>query len=285
MWTLIISVAALLVAGIAAYYAKRSSDASDRSAEAAEAVDRRERTPELTILLDHPAEAPIDSVIYRVRNDGPQDLDSVTIHRPRPPDRITYPIAVTGGGAGWATDEVTLGPLPLTKEGRITLCCSAAPELPDFLVRIECTSGKDRWTVTRRLPNPRPVRDPLGPAPEEAREALEAARAAFQEMVTHGGRDTRFFLQDWGGVEQALEDNAGRVGEALQAKLEQIIAIWRQAFALGRRPVSTSSTSVHLRTSSGNDALLTRPMWPSGTRGVRGRNSPPQRARGGWSFV
>ena len=37
---------------------------------------------------------------------------------------------------------------------------------------------------------------------------------------------------DWGGVEQALEDNAGRVGEALQAKLEQIIASWRQAFAL-----------------------------------------------------
>ena len=54
-------------------------------------------------------------MIYRVRNDGPQDLDSVTIHRPRPPDRITYPIAVTGGGAGWATDEVTLGP-PATKE-------------------------------------------------------------------------------------------------------------------------------------------------------------------------
>ena len=225
MWTYVISVAAVLIAGVAAYYAKRSSDA-------AAAIDRRERTPELTLLLDHPVEAPADLVIYRIRNDGPQDLDAVTIYRPRPPDRITYPIVATGVGAGWADDEVALGPLALTAEARITLCCSAALTLPDFLIRIECARGKDRWTLTKQLPNPRPVRDPLGPAPEEARDAIERAREAFQEMVTHGGRDSRFFLQDWSGVEQAVEDNAGRVGEALQARMEQIIASWRQTFAL-----------------------------------------------------
>lgn len=226
MWTYLISGAAVLIAGVAAYYSKRSSDA-------AEAVDRRERTPELTIFLDHPAEAPVDLAIYRIRNDGPQDLDSVTIYRPRPPDRITYPIVATGaGGAGWADDEVALGPLALTAEDRITLCCSAAPTVPDFLVRIECARGKDRWTLTRQLPNPRPARDPLGPDPAGARDAIERAREAFQEMVTHGGRDSRFFLQDWRRVEQALEDNTGRVGEALQARMEQIIATWRQTFAL-----------------------------------------------------
>jgi hypothetical protein len=235
MWTIILSIVAIVVAGAAAYYAKRSADASDRSAAAAEAVDLRGRTPDIVILLDHPSEAPIENVIYRLRNAGPQDLDSVKIYRPRPPDGITYPLAVTGAGAGYAEDAITVGPLPLTKEARFTFCCGAAPRLPDFLVRIECASGKDGWTLMRPLPSPRPVRPPLGPAPAEVRDAIEAAREGFQEIVAHGGRDTPFFLGDERrDVGQSLQDNAGRVGHELRPKLEQIAVSWNQAF--GRAP-------------------------------------------------
>src|SRR5579863_783432 len=81
--------------------------AAIRSARAAEATEQRARTPVLAILLDHPEPAPNDRVIYRIRNDGPQDLDSVVLHRPRPTDQIVYQLAVTGR-AGFADDEIDL---------------------------------------------------------------------------------------------------------------------------------------------------------------------------------
>jgi hypothetical protein len=116
--------------------ASRSADAASRSADAAESSDRRARTPRLAILLSDHVLAPNDKVIYRVRNDGPQDLDGVVVHPPRPPDRITYPIAITG--AGWADDEIGLGPLAMTQETRFTLCCGTARDVPEFRVVIEC---------------------------------------------------------------------------------------------------------------------------------------------------
>ena len=75
-------------------------------------------------------------MIYRIRNDGPQDLDAIIAYRPKPPDGITYPIAATGR-TDWVDDEVDLGPVPLTKEVRFTLCCGIAEELPQFVVRID----------------------------------------------------------------------------------------------------------------------------------------------------
>ena len=53
MWSIILGIPALLIALAAAYYAKRSAGAADRSAHAAEAVEPRERTPRLTVLLDN----------------------------------------------------------------------------------------------------------------------------------------------------------------------------------------------------------------------------------------
>ena len=99
--------------------------------------------------------APADLVIYRVRNDGPQDLASAVIYRPQPPDRITYPLAVTGDTVGWAANEIALGPLAVTREAKFTFCCGSAVELPEFRVRIECKSGPDTWTLSRVLPPPR----------------------------------------------------------------------------------------------------------------------------------
>jgi hypothetical protein len=233
MWSILLAVAALLVAIGAALYSRASALAAKRSAVAAEAVDRRERTPLLRLIIDDPIDAPGDKAIYRVRNEGPQDLGQVTVYRPKPPDGITYRIAVTGGTGDWADDEIDLGPLALTGEARFTLSCGGREDLPEFLVRIECSSGVDTWTISRALPSPRPVRDPLGPAPNEARAAIEAARAAFDEIVAHGGRDALFFDNENADVGRTLRDNAGRLGDpALKASIQRIADAWDKAFAL-----------------------------------------------------
>lgn len=150
-----LAIAALVVAALSALFAYRATRAANRSAAAAEATDRRDRTPKLAMLLSAPAPAPGDRVIYTVRNDGPQDLDHVVVHRPRPTDRITYPIAVTGGGGGWADDEIDLGPVALGGTARFTLCCGAGEDLPELRVRIECRAGRDQWAVVQVLPTPR----------------------------------------------------------------------------------------------------------------------------------
>lgn len=130
----------------------RSAAAADRSARAAEATDRRQRAPTFAFLLDHPGGG--DRIIYRVRNDGPQDLEHVLMYRPKPPDRITYPLAVTGRG-DWVDDEVELGPLRMGEEAKVTLCCGVAKTLPQFRVRIACSAGEDRWEGVLVLPSPR----------------------------------------------------------------------------------------------------------------------------------
>ena len=153
---LVVSVASAVGTVLGVRLARRSAAASERSAQAAEAVDRRARTPRIVMLLDYPAPAPIDRVIYRFRNDGPEDLNSVVVYRPRPLDGITYPIAWTGRSNGWAEDEIEVGPLGLGQETRITLCCSAAQDLPEFRVRVECRAASDSWTLLETLPSPRP---------------------------------------------------------------------------------------------------------------------------------
>lgn len=156
--SLVVAVTSVLIALLARRDSFRSAAAALRSADAAEAVDRRSRTPQLDITLRHPAPAPVDRVIYNVRNDGPQDLDDMIIYRPRPTDRITYPIAATGRG-DYADDEIHFGTLPLTQEVMFTLCCGASDEVPEFRVRIECVAGEETWTLTQLLPTPRPERE------------------------------------------------------------------------------------------------------------------------------
>lgn len=159
-----LAIAALVVSVVSAggtalgvRHARRSAAASERSAKAAEAIDRRARIPKLTLSLDQPAPAPNDRVIYRLRNEGPQDLHSIVVYRPKPPDRIVYPIAWTGRSNGWVEDEVDVGPLALGQETRITLCCGSAADLPEFSVRIECRAASDSWMLLEPLPSPRPL--------------------------------------------------------------------------------------------------------------------------------
>jgi len=127
-----LSAAALIVSVVAVGYSRkataaadRSAIAAERSADAAQSSDRLSRVPQLDLTLVHPAPPPTDKAIYRVRNDGPQDLSAVTIFRPRPPDRITYPLAITG--LSWADDEISF-PLKIGDYKEITFCCGAADQ-------------------------------------------------------------------------------------------------------------------------------------------------------------
>lgn len=150
-----LAVAALVLSLASVVVAVRSEVSSRRSSAAAQAADRRARTPVLDIVVLADAGSQGDRAIYRIRNDGPQDLDEVRVHRPEPPDRIVYPVASTGAGGDWS-DVAELGPLRLTQEARFTLCCGAAENLPEFRVRVECRAGVDRWDVVAPLDSPRP---------------------------------------------------------------------------------------------------------------------------------
>jgi hypothetical protein len=162
-----IASAAVLVAIASAAFSAKSASAADKSATAAlrladiaEANDRRARTPKLAVILDSPVQAPGERVIYRIRNESPQLLESVLVHRPPQPDRRIFPIGLTGGAYAEGDEPVQLGPLAFSEEKRMTLHCGAEVVPPEFRVIIECASGADSWSLATVLPPPR------GPRPK-----------------------------------------------------------------------------------------------------------------------
>jgi len=228
----VIAVIAIVVALISAGFAKRAANAN-------RSQDLQGRTPRLRIFLDNPAPPPLDRVIYRIRNDGPQDLESVRIFRPRTSDGIRYELAVTGANLGWATDEIELGPLAVTSEARFTLSCGAAIEPPEFVVRIHCSAPRGRWGVgpkdtwTLGTPLP-PSRGGVGPVPPaEVRPGVEQIQKLFQEIVSGGGELNSFFLDDSRKhVGEQVAGLAERVGDwRLKEQLREIANRWNRAFA------------------------------------------------------
>lgn len=158
--TIVVAILALVVSIVGTFYAWRSARASEASAEAAKASarsaaaeDRRARTPQVVVAVEKRAPHDGDVVVYSVRNDGPQDLDSVVVHRPAPTDGIRYPVAATGH-SDWQ-DSAEVGPLALTQTGHFTLSCSSARKLPTFRVKIVCRAGLDQWELIRELDFPR----------------------------------------------------------------------------------------------------------------------------------
>lgn len=142
----LLSVLALVLSAVSVAYTRRTTHAQ-------EAEDRRVRTPDLTLTPERPADGAA-SVIYEVRNDGPQDLESLVIHRPRTADGVVYPIGEVG--RDWAEDEVELGPLGMTASKRFMLCVGSRSEHPDFRVLVLCRAGRDRWQLAFALEVPAP---------------------------------------------------------------------------------------------------------------------------------
>jgi hypothetical protein len=151
-----ISVPALLVALASAAYTRITAGHAKRQADAAEATLHDQRTPHLVIELTGPP--PSEQVpwgYYSVRNDGPQDLDEVTVYRPLTTDGIVYRIGYIGQKT--VPEELSIGAIMLGREASFALQCGAAQELPPFRVKIECRKGAERWQLLEVLEPPRPV--------------------------------------------------------------------------------------------------------------------------------
>lgn len=116
-------------------------------------VERLAKEPRLTLIAEDVGDEDARQVFYRLRNDGPRDLDSVVVFRPRPSDGLTYAIAKVGGA--WADDDVELGRLALTQEAHLTFACGSTRPWPDFRVIISGKAGRDSWRLVRSLEEPR----------------------------------------------------------------------------------------------------------------------------------
>jgi hypothetical protein len=150
-----VNLAALVVAGLAlvvaltsAFYTRRATMSSETSTRLAAEADKRERTPRLTVTPEKGGGAG-GQIFYTLQNDGPHDLDSVVVRRPRTADGITYPVRNPGGD--WADYGVDLGAIPLTEERRFSLAVQTGQPLPVFRVVVVCVAGDDRWEVIETL--------------------------------------------------------------------------------------------------------------------------------------
>lgn len=72
----------------------------------------------------------------------------------------------------------------------------------------------------------------LGPAADELREALEAARTRFDDIVSAGGRRADWFQdEERRETDRKIEDLAERLtDEKLRTALTGVVAAWRVAF-------------------------------------------------------
>ncbi len=142
------TIAALVVAVVAVLISLGSLFYVRRNTHAAEAVDRRARQPHLAFMAEE-VPATESRVVFTVRNDGPQDLGSLLVYRPRPSGGVTYPLAVLG--QDFQDDEIEIGPLDLNQTAKFVLAIGSSVERPEFRVRVVARAGSDQWTLFRHL--------------------------------------------------------------------------------------------------------------------------------------
>ena len=149
-------VVALLAVGVSVasvIYARRAAHAAEQEAKTAAAAERRANEPVLVVEIEEQVDESANSAIYSIRNDGPNDLDRLAVHRPRPSDGIRYPIAPVG--QDWCEDEAELGPVAMGHAVRFVLSIGSREELPEFRVRVVSERGADRWERAVLLDPPR----------------------------------------------------------------------------------------------------------------------------------
>jgi hypothetical protein len=142
---LVVSLFALAVAGLSAWYSRSQ-------ARAATSEDRRARRPVLDVTLrESVSSGELDAMFY-VENQGTEDLDSVVVLRPETADRVRYPVACLGHDF---EDEAELGPLEIKAKQAFVLRIGSAEDLPEFRVRIKTRIGKETWEDAFVLDDPR----------------------------------------------------------------------------------------------------------------------------------
>jgi hypothetical protein len=146
---LVLSLVAIGVSIASVVYTKRQADAATKA-------EWRANKPVWAVEIEQQVDERADAAIYRVRNDGPQDLDSVSVHPPKTDDGVRYPVAPVG--REWPEDlatEAALGSLAMGQTGRFVLSIGVRVETPEFRVRLVATRGKDTWEEVILLGRPR----------------------------------------------------------------------------------------------------------------------------------
>jgi hypothetical protein len=147
---------ALVLSSVAVAVSVASALYTRRQAHAAAGAERRALTPILTVTLEEKVDSTANTAIYRIRNDGPQDLDELSVHPPRTEDGIRYPVAPVGNE--WPEDPETkalFGPLPMGQSARFYLAVGVREEVPEFRIRVEAQRGSDTWEQVILLEPPR----------------------------------------------------------------------------------------------------------------------------------
>ena len=143
-WTegaaLIVSIIALVVSGVAVKYSRRQAVAAQ------DGVHRAYR-PILTVTLEAGTSKSPD-VLYKIRNDGQKDLDSVVVERPLTAGSVHYRVARLGSDYA---DEAELGPLSMGAAALLSVAVGHSRSLPEFRVRITCRAGGSIWTLSELL--------------------------------------------------------------------------------------------------------------------------------------
>jgi hypothetical protein len=107
------------------------------------------------------------------------------------------------------------------------------------VVAIVSSIGYPEWRLRRTVAQKRAV----GPA-TDTRAALIQARTYFQDISTHGGRSTRYFLDaDRKGIGQRLHDLADRTDDpTLCTKLLEVSEVWDNVWGLASPPKEYPAT-------------------------------------------
>jgi hypothetical protein len=150
---LVVAIIALLVSGASVKYTRRAARAAETEAKAATAAEHRANRPVLAVSVEAFVNTGDNSAIYRIRNDGLQELVSVSVHPPKPGDGINYPVAQIG--ENWSEARVDLGPLPMGATARFVLSIGVSGKLPEFRVRVTSATASDTWDDVLLLEDPR----------------------------------------------------------------------------------------------------------------------------------
>lgn len=149
----IVSIVATVLGAIAAVASVWSARAASKSARVAENVDRRARTPRLVVTLDRRLRNEDPLAMYWVLNEGPQDLDSISVKAPTLSDGLTYQVASEGDELA---EQANLGSLQIGSRAVFKLTVPPNRELPVLWVAFTCSAGKETpWGVPQRLDPPR----------------------------------------------------------------------------------------------------------------------------------
>jgi len=153
-----LALVAIMVSLGSLYYVRANVRYNQRGVAVAERSEHEALRPTLGITVQEHCYSHETQWVYRLRNDSPLDLHSVTMTSPEPRAGIRYPLALVAGTAGWVEDgPLVLGPLPMGNEVLFQPAVGArTPGVPrpHFQVRVTTAADGHTWDTVYALATP-----------------------------------------------------------------------------------------------------------------------------------